>query len=297
MHIHINMKLFFTLLLFVTGAVCRAADISFVVYQSKGMVTKTSSKLLLNKGDKLYLHEMLAIGEQSNVILICSNYKIIQITKKGNYAIRSLLSQCSKNASTYTSSYFKYVWAQLTHPHGSPDKSPEEYMQNVGAVSRGCNTVSTNIKLDTLNYLSGTLPIYWHSAYKNPECRIYDVPTDGGPLKKTSLIKEQPVLTAQVFKSLQPGEYYWQITEADGSSCERNYLKIWAAAEYKKEINRMLKMVPITSAAETAFIKGFVMEENHFMAEALIYYGQAAKANSKNSLYKKTLAKFYNTTF
>ena len=81
MHILINMKLFFTLLLFILGTVCRAADISFVVYQSKGMVTKTSSKVLLKKGDQLFVHEMLAVGEQSNVILICSNYKIIQITK------------------------------------------------------------------------------------------------------------------------------------------------------------------------------------------------------------------------
>ena len=274
-----------------------ATDISFVVYQSKGMVAKTSSKGLLKKGDKIYLHEMLVLGDQSNVILICSNYKIIQITKKGNYAVKSLVSQCSKNASSYTSSYFKYVWAQLTHPHGSPDKDPEAYMQNVGAVSRGCSMVSTNIKLDTLNYLSGTLPLYWHSAYKNPELRIYDVPMDGGALIKTILTKEQPVQPAEVFKSLLPGEYYWQITEADGSSCERNYLKIWSVAEYKKQISRILTMVPQTSAAETAFIKGFIMHENHFITEALKYYRQAAKVNPGNSLYKKTLAKFYNTVF
>ena len=291
------MKLFFTALLFICGTVCMATDISFVVYQSKGMVAKTSSKGLLKKGDKIYLHEMLVLGDQSNVILICSNYKIIQITKKGNYAVKSLVSQCSKNASSYTSSYFKYVWAQLTHPHGSPDKDPEAYMQNVGAVSRGCSMVSTNIKLDTLNYLSGTLPLYWHSAYKNPELRIYDVPMDGGALIKTTLTKEQPVQPAEVFKSLLPGEYYWQITEADGSSCERNYLKIWSVAEYKKQISRILTMVPQTSAAETAFIKGFIMQENHFFAEALKYYRQAAKVNPGNSLYKKTLAKFYNTVF
>ena len=291
------MKLFFTALLFICGTVCMATDISFVVYQSKGMVAKTSSKGLLKKGDKIYLHEMLVLGDQSNVILICSNYKIIQITKKGNYAVKSLVSQCSKNASSYTSSYFKYVWAQLTHPHGSPDKDPEAYMQNVGAVSRGCSMVSTNIKLDTLYYLSGTLPLYWHSAYKNPELRIYDVPMDGGALIKTTLTKEQPVQPAEAFKSLLPGEYYWQITEADGSSCERNYLKIWSVAEYKKQISQILTMVPQTSAAETAFIKGFIMQENHFIAEALKYYRQAAKVNPGNSLYKKTLAKFYNTVF
>ena len=291
------MKLFFTALLFICGTVGMATDISFVVYQSKGMVAKTSSKGLLKKGDKIYLHEMLVLGDQSNVILICSNYKIIQITKKGNYAVKSLVSQCSKNASSYTSSYFKYVWAQLTHPHGSPDKDPEAYMQNVGAVSRGCSMVSTNIKLDTLNYLSGTLPLYWHSAYKNPELRIYDVPMDGGALIKTTLTKEQPVQPAEVFKSLLPGEYYWQITEADGSSCERNYLKIWSVAEYKKQISQILLMVPQTSAAETAFIKGFIMQENHFIAEALKYYRQAAIVNPGNSLYKKTLAKFYNTVF
>jgi hypothetical protein len=291
------MKFFVFILIFSITQSCMAADISFVVYYSKGSVVKKSSGALLKKGDPVYSHEMLSVGFQSNVILVCSNYKIIQISKKGNYPVKNLLSQCNKNQTSYTSSYFEYVWNEFTHPHGKPEKDPEEYMKNVGAASRGCNMVTTHIKLDTLNYAFGKLPVYWIASHNKPYASVYNHPYDGGPLVKVLLIKNKPIQLETLTKGLKPGEYYWQITEEDGSGCERNFIKLWDRVVYQQALNRLLKSVPVTSYAETAYLKGFLMEENHFLAEALKYYHLAVKFNPSNKIFKKSLAKFYENNF
>ena len=297
MPIIIDMKLLLIIVFFLLSSLSRGADISFVVYHGKGVVTKTSSKQLLKKGDKIFFEETLLVGDKASLILICSNYKVIQINKKGSYSVKGLLNQCNKEQANYSSSYFKYVWEQLTHPHGSPEKDPGEYMKNVGAVSRGCDMVATNIKLDTLNYSSGVLPVYWRSSFKKPEARIYDVAIDGGALVKINLTQNTPLQTSALFKNLEPGIYYWQITADDGTSCERNYVKIFSASGYNTGINAILRDVPVTTPSETAFSKAFLMEENFFMAEAFKYYELAMKLNPANKTYKNSLLRFYDKDF
>lgn len=295
--INIKMKVLLTAVFFLLSWAAKATDISFVVYHSKGAVSKSSSKQVLKKGDKIFFQEVLVIGDKASLVLICSNYKVIQISKKGSYTVKNLLGECNKEQANYSSSYFKYVWEQLTHPHGSPEKDPGEYMKNIGAVSRGCDMAATNIKLDTLNYASGSLPVYWKSTFKNPEVRIYDVFMDGGALMKMKLTQNLPIQTGKLFMNLDPGTYYWQITEEDGTSCERNYVKIFSASEYKKAVNIILQSVPVTTPSETAFSKAFLMEENFFMAEAYAYYELATKLNPTNKLYKNSLLKFYDKDF
>lgn len=291
------MKLFFSIFLMGIFHLSFGNDISFVVYHSKGSVVKTFSKVNLKKGDQLFLKDAISLSTGSTLILICSNYKIIQLNKKGNYTIKSLLGQCDKNPAAYSSSYFKYVWDELTHPHGKPEKNPEAYMKNIGAVSRGCNESATGIKVDTIHYYSGRLPVYWWSSYKNSYAVVYEQLLDGTSVKKLSLIKEKPVQLNELCKALKPGEYYWQISGDDGSGCERNYLKIWDKPSYTKAIKLYLKEVPVSSAAETAYARAFLLEENHFLSEALQYYQQAVQLNPTNVIYKKSLEKFYETNF
>ncbi len=273
-----------------------AGDISFVVYSVTGLAKKNVS-VKLKKGDKILSNETIGLADKASIVLVCSNYKVIQLNKKGSYTAKSLLGQCVKDAVGYTSSYFKYVWNEFTHPHGKPEANPGEYMKNVGAVSRGCNTVQTGVLVDTIHYLSGALPVYWSSSFAQPALRIYDVPADGAPIQKTVLEKDQPINIEQAAKALPAGEFYWQITDAEGNGCERNYLKIWDSTAYRTKVADLLAGIPVSTAAETAFAKGFVLQENHFLAEALTYYAMAAKLDVKNKLYQKILSQFYATQF
>lgn len=291
------MKLFFIFLscLFIQSSF--AADISFVIYHSKGSVKKTGTLLNLKKGDKLRTTDILQLGEGSSVMLVCSNYKVIQVSKRGLYPVKGLLALCDKVQKAYSSTYFKYIWEQFTHPHGEPEKDPEEYMKNVGAVSRGCNEVATGIPTDTILYHSGSLPINWWSVYQNSSAAIYEQPLDGAPVKKIPLVKDKPLPLNNLLNQLAPGEYYWQIIGEDGSGCERKYVKIIDKASYTKRVLEIVNAIPVSSPAATAFARAYLLEENHFITEAMEYYRQAVTLDAANEIYKKSFNKFYETKF
>lgn len=289
-----RIKFLATILFVFIVLVSKATDISFVVYNVIGSVSK-SSKTKIKKGDKILANETLVLADNASVILICSNYKTIQLNKKGSYTAKNLMDQCNKDAAGYTSSYFKYVWNEFTHPHGKPESNPGEYMKNVGAVSRGCNAVETNLPVDTIHYFDGKFLIHWRSIYSKPVLAIYDIPVDGGPLKRTALKYGYPIYTDSLTSNMQPGEYYWQITDAEGNSCERNYLKIWDRSSYEQEVDELIAQVPVSTKAETAFAKGFILQENHFLAEACKYYKKATEFSPGTKKYQNALSQFYAT--
>ena len=285
-----------TVSLFLTGIVAMAADISFVVYYAKGTVTK-NSKIKIKKGDIISSTDALMISDQSSVILICSNHKAIQLDKKGSYTAKSLLAKCTATGASYSSSYFRYVWDEFTHPHGKPEANPQAYMKNVGAVSRGCNSVATGIGTDSLVIGKGVLNIHWKSDFGKSVMAVFDVPMDGAALQKTILEKGAAINMEQATKGLEPGNYYWQVTDAEGNGCERNFLTILDTASYQLRVDELLSQVLYTTAAETAYMRGYVLEENHLIAAAIASYTMAAHLEPGNKLYSKTLSKFYASEF
>ncbi|RYY47213.1 MAG: hypothetical protein EOO06_12920 [Chitinophagaceae bacterium] len=291
-----RIKFLLTTFLFLLSLLSFATDVSFIVYHAQGTVT-VNGKTMLKKGDKIMANQRVSLADKSSVMLICSNYKVIQLTKKGSFAVQHLLAQCNKDAAGYSSSYFKYVWNEFTHPHGKPETNPGEYMKNVGAVSRGCNLFQTGIAVDSMHFYAGTLSVNVRTSIQNPVIALYEVPIDGAPLRKLTLANNSPIRIGELAKGLTPGEYFWTLQDADGNGCERSYLKLWEPGAYSRKLNELFASVPITTPAETAFAKAFVLQENHFTAEALRYYKIAAKLAPGNKIFKKTLSVFYETNF
>ncbi|RYY69448.1 MAG: hypothetical protein EOO13_09515 [Chitinophagaceae bacterium] len=290
-----RIKFLFSICLISLVAFASATDISFVVYFAQGTATK-NGKLKLKKGDTISSTESISLTDKASVMLICSNYKVIQLNKKGTYTAKNLLSQCNKDVAGYSSSYFKYVWNEFTHPHGKLENNPGEYMKNVGAVSRGCNMLQTALAVDSLHLYAGTLPIQWTSSFNQAIWAVYEVSVDGAPIQKKLLDKKEPIRIEQLTRDLLPGEYYWTVVDAEGNGCERNYLKLWSPLAYTNKLKELLGSIPVTSPAETAFAKAFVLHENHFLAEALKYYTIASRLSPKNKLYQTSLSQFYAPT-
>lgn len=277
-----------------TSMIVQAQNTEFVVYFTKGTVTRTGSgNKALRKGDRLGKADVLQVADKAEVVLICKSYNTVRIKAKGRYAVQSLLSKCSQEQTSFTSSYFHYIWDELTHVHGSPEKEPMKYMRNTGAVSRGCAMVQTRLPVDTVYYGAGQLPIYFKTAYKRPYVSVYNDVQEGALLVKEKLGNEPIQMEWLMTKLKGEGEYYWQITDADGSSCERNYLRVWNAGEFGAAVAQLLTSVITTAPAETAYMKGYLLEEKHFLAEAFKYYQLAAKLDPNNTIYKKTLSRFY----
>lgn len=274
-----------------------ANDIALVVYFVKGKIYKGNHLKPLAKGDVLSAKEVLQFQANADAIFVCSNYKAIKVKASGKKKVQSILAQCSADAGSYTGNYFKYVWSQFAHKHGKPETNPKEYMNNVGAVNRGCNGVQINQAIDTLQYGMDSLSTAWQSAWNNTQLSVYDMPMDGAPLIRVDLAAGKPIQWNHVLKDLPPGEYYWQLNDKEGNACERKYLKLWPANEYRQQVDSLIHTVPNFSDAESAFARGFVMEENHFLGMALLYYAEAAKRAPKNKVYQQTVQRFYENKF
>src|SRR5436309_2632488 len=123
------MKTLLFLLLLLFGFMAKAQDPVFVVYYAKGNVAK--QKTILKKGDQLFANDAITLQDQSNLILVCKNYRVIKVARKGDYKVSQLMSQCNDNGSSFTASYFSYVWNEFVHPHHEVEDEPNKYMKNV----------------------------------------------------------------------------------------------------------------------------------------------------------------------
>ncbi|RYD69196.1 MAG: hypothetical protein EOP53_27605, partial [Sphingobacteriales bacterium] len=71
-------KIICSVFLIVCSLLAGATDISFVVYFAKGDV-RNAKKIKLKKGDNLTASESFTIGENASLVLVCSNYKVLQL--------------------------------------------------------------------------------------------------------------------------------------------------------------------------------------------------------------------------
>lgn len=286
------MKRFLLLIFLQFSVAVYAQDVAFVVYYAKGMILKkTNLKTALQKGDKIFASDIILMPAKGRLVLICNNYKGIQLAKKGNINVAYLLEQCRKNEGNFTSTYFKYVWDELTHPHGKPEKDPYKYMGNKGAASRGCSNSFLRLDLDTINYSKGKLPVAVKAVNSDMYWSLFDDPIQGVEIIKEKLLNNIHFDT--LVGKLPPATYYWEIKTENEKTCERKVIKVWEVNEYKNAIASIVKSVLPSIPAETAYHTGYLLEENHFLADALSYYQLAAKLNKKNLRYKKTLLRFY----
>ncbi|RYD78557.1 MAG: hypothetical protein EOP53_11040 [Sphingobacteriales bacterium] len=167
----------------------------------------------------------------------------------------------------------------------------------MGAVSRGCNEVSTGIPADTLIIGEGSFPLYWSSTYTKSILAIYDVAVDGAAIQKSILKDKVPINFDSITKSLPPGDYYWNITDEEGNGCERSFLRLLDSATYEQNVYMLIENIPNTTMAEIAFARSFILQQHFYIAPALASSKLAAELEPSNKLYKKNLAQFYATQF
>jgi hypothetical protein len=273
-----------------------ANNISFVVYYAKGKTVKAGSTTWLKKGDHLFPKDILTLKDAANLVLVCNNYKIIQLNKKGNYTVANLMMQCAKSSASYSRAYFEYVWYELTHTKGTPQKKPSDFMKNVGAVSRGCSDVWFGLQADSLQMgPNSQLKITFTTFYNNATVALYTEEYDGSPIRKLPLKGSDSIDMGKLLSSVAPGIYYWQVVAEDGSSCERKIISVWSAKAYEKRMTFLWKAVPRTKPAETAFAKAFLLHENKYNAAALYWYQRAVQLNPKQPIYQQALLNFYET--
>jgi hypothetical protein len=287
-------KLLLFFLLFNYSA-AQAKQPDFKVYYVKGNCTvqQNGKTVKIKKGDELASGQNITLARKSQLVLIHKSFTTIQLLEPGVFEVSQLAKSIeTKPSSKITASYFRYIWDELNSHHDSPENDPRRYMVNTGAASRGC-LVSTSLDVDTIYYNHGQLPVYWKAANKISHAGFYDSENEGILLLKQKL-SGGPVAIDSIAAGLKKeGVYYWEITGEDGNGCSRFFLQVLNNEDYNQKIQNILSAIVPATPAQTAWMKGFIMEENHFLAEAFYYYKEAIKLDSKNKVYKKAINRFY----
>lgn len=266
-----------------------AAEPAFIVFYNSGKAIKTvaGKAVVLKKGDHLLSDDQVVLPAKTQLVLVCANFKVIQLKMQGKSTVKSLLAQCNQKSVSASSAYFKYVWNSFSHAHKAPEKDPRAYMKTYGAASRGKGSLVTNLSTDTINYYQGALTITWLPA-KPVKSEFYVEAIDGEAVYISKPAKY--VKIDSVAAKFKPGIYFWDMEGLQ--SAKRKYLKIYTKAAYQASIGKILNSIVATNAAEKAYLTGYVFEEQHFLAEAAKYYQQALNLAPSNQIYRNALVRF-----
>lgn len=274
-----------------------AQDNMFVVYSVKGTVSVIENKVeskakigtIINNGSTI------KVAAGSFATLLCNETKMFSLNKAGNYTTAGLSDSCKTNNSSVSANYMKYIWNEMTKSKGTPEKNRKAYMSNVGAVGRGeINNVWVDQRLDSVNYVSGTIPLSWKCFVETEDFafRLYDESKTKVVFAKD--VKKKHVNISEISKLIQPGStYYWNATvKGETENTARHYLHFKTKDEYQAFLNTIKKADGAESEAEMNFRLGFVLEENHYIAEAYNYYLKATQLDPTNSFYRYTFMSF-----
>lgn len=290
-------KTFFLSSLLFTLAASAQNNNMFVVYSIKGTVSVIDNKVETKAkiGTILDGDETIKVGAGSFATLICNETRAFSLNKAGSYTTSSLKDSCKISSGSVSSNYMKYVWAEMTKSKGTPEKNRKNFMANVGAVSRDVNTVWIDPKLDTINYVSGTIPLSWKSfdpEIEEFEFKLYDETATNILFSKT--VKKKHVDIADILKTIQIGKSYKWTAMAKGET--ENKTKKYLHYASKEDYNVFYNSIKTSEAAETDaeknFRLGFLLEEAHYLAEAYNHYLKATQLDATNPLYRFTFMSF-----
>ena len=275
-----------------------AQDNMFVVYSMKGNVSSvennTTTKVKI--GTILNNESVLKLASGSFATLICNESRMFTIKKTGNHSLKNFNDSCKSNSSSLSANYMKYIWNELTKSKGSPEKNRKAYMANVGAVSRSINNIWIDPRLDTVFYVSGTIPLSWKSYAEAEkfEFKLYNSEEGKKEIFSKSTDKKH-VEMAELLKIIQPGKSYWWTAMVKGeNNDELKYFRYWTKEEYNNYYSKISKSESgaVETEAEKNFRLGFVLEEAHFLAEAYQHYLKATQLTPDNSLYRFVFMSF-----
>ncbi len=277
--------------------VAATAQNQFLLYSFKGNVTvkegTTDGKAKVGK--LLTGSATVSIPAGSSATLICNEAAMFTLSKPGKYALSVFGDSCKVSNSNVSANYVKYVWAQMTQSSGSPGSNRKAYMNTVGAVSRSVNNIWVDPRLDTVNYSEGEFPLSWKSyaEAKEFDFMLFNPDNIAEPFYTTTVSKLK-IQIPSFSSRLKPGNTYYWIAAVKGEENEERKVFNYVTKETFEALLQKIKSqnAAFEGPAEEAYRIAFMLEDAHFLSEALQYYSKAATLDSANVLYRSTLMSF-----
>jgi hypothetical protein len=291
-------KFCFLILLSFFAGIVSAQNTSFLLYSFKGNVSvienKVESKAKVGKQMTSAVTVKVAAG--SAVTLICNEAAMFTLTKAGTYPLSQFGDSCHVSSNSLTSNYVKYVWASMTKSSGSPGSNRKEFMNTVGAVTRGGpNNIWIDQRLDTVNYFSGEFPLSWKSYADAKDFQFSLYSSDNiSTAMYTTIVSKLKIPINSFAPKMTPGtSYFWTTAVKGEENDDLKVLNYVTKDTYDKVLNNLKSgAIAFEAPAEQAYRLGFMLEDAHYLSEALQYYTKAATLDSANVLYRSTLMSF-----
>lgn len=270
---------------------------SFLLYSFKGNVSviENSAETKAKVGRTVNSNATVKIAANSAVTLICNEAAMFTITKAGTYPLSKFGDSCKVSSNSVSANYVKYVWAQMTKSSGSAGSNRKNYMNTVGAVSRSINNIWVDPRLDTVNYSSGDFPLSWKSYAEAKDFTFMLFPSDNilEPFYTNNVSKLKISIPSFADKMKVGTSYFWIAAIKGEDNEERKVLNYVTKETFNTILEKFKKQNSAFEApAEQAYRLGFMLEDAHYLSEALQYYTKAASLDPANALYRSTLMSF-----
>ena len=283
--------------LFVMSAVMGQGN-SFLVYSMKGNITaaetnKPEAKIKIGK--LMGANYVVKVPANSSVTLICNENAMFTIKKAGSYNLAQLGDSCKVQNSSVSANYVKYVWNQMTKSTAAPGSNRKLYMNTLGAVSRSINNIWIDPRLDTVNYAAGEFPLSWKSYAEAKEFEFFLFTTADAskPLMSTTVNKLK-ISIPKFASELKPGNTYYWTAAVKGE--QNTDIKVFNYVT-RETVDNLVKELKAAGPAgegdaEQAYRIAFILEDRHYLADALVFYTKAASLSPDSPLYRSTLMSF-----
>ena len=273
------------------------AQSQFMLYSMKGNVSVVENNVTSKAkvGKMLDSKAILKIANGGSVTLVCNEAAMFSIVKAGNYPLSKFNDSCQAGRSSVSANYVKYVWAQMTKASVDAGSNRKAYMNTVGAVTRNVNNIWIDSKLDTVNYAKGDFPLSWkcYSEAKEFEVQLYTQDNIATPFFSTYVTKLKINIPDLVAKMKPGNSYFWNAAVKGEMNDDLKVLNYVSKEKFDEVINIINNQKPGGEApAEEAYRTAFMLEDAHYLADALKYYSKAAQLEPNSILYRSTLMSF-----
>lgn len=290
-------KLLPLILLFSYSGFVYAQNSSFLLYSFKGNVSVIENNIegKAKVGKTVNSAASIKIAPNSAVTLICNEAAMFTLTKAGTYPLSKFGDSCKVSSNSVSANYVKYVWAQMTKSSGSAGSNRKNYMNTVGAVSRSINNIWVDPRLDTVNYSGGDFPLSWKSyaEAKDFTFMLFSLDNIAEPFYTNNVNKLKISIPSFINKMNAGTSYFWISAVKGEENEERKVLNYVTKETFNAVLENIKKQnTAFEAPAEQAYRIAFMLEDGHYLAEALQYYTKAATLDPVNSLYRSTLMSF-----
>jgi len=276
-----------------------------LVYSMKGNVTviENNSESKVKIGKVLKPGSTIKTERQAKLTVVCKQGKPLSLTKEGVYPVIRWKDSCSTSQTSVTSKYFQYIWDQL---YVRSEEYKKEHPDHDGAIAKNDAPVRgqeeleilTNPRLETLNYTGGIFSLSWspNIDYTGPYIFMLYSSRTKKPLYADSAAGTG-ISMERLKKYMRTGNsYYWTVSASKTEIVHGGVINYRLPVTVNQQVRKFKALVNIPEDQAAQYFRiAYLLENEHFLSDAYVYYQKAASAAPGEGFFSDKLDEFKKT--